>query len=361
MPQISYIWYGPPAKNGHDIQGCLNMSRSVSVTEKIVFFCPADYVQHYQLQFSLCINVTVTSIEGHVRQYAEIKEKDKISLKIAAQKVQEVIDCIETSLDPIKRDLFSVKEIISLFVLVTDGGFIFDSNIQSMGDKPIKLPVYSKFAAPVVDNCIDCWMMFAPPNDPRKSALFLVDQFHLLFFIARKKFSENLNSLEYHDAATDAIIQPLWNLNRKGDLKLLKVQPSSFNAYLPSIIVSELNIIKFFNRTHVPQGQAQAYELSNLQLSFIGDDAKLLKDTLGKDINPLEVIKMARLARYFNKSQCYQFLSSLLDRDKQMTVIDNFKSPIFFPHCRHPRVSKKEELLLKKMVQIDQESKKFFQ
>ncbi len=140
MALIHYLWVGPPTKTnpnaiaGHDVAGPIAMARNLKAqnsNDTVKFWCLEEYKTFYESQFTKAgvDNIQVCSIEAHV---AEEKNKRKEA------KILETLINTKAKSD-ITNDRVAFKDVFSLFLLATQGGFFFDTNVFPSDGKRIDL------------------------------------------------------------------------------------------------------------------------------------------------------------------------------------------------------------------------------
>lgn len=167
-PVIHYLWVGQPTKTdpttiaGHDIAGPINMARALKIQEEngeetnpIKFWCLETHANFYRTTFeSEGVDIEICTIEGLLE-----KESDG-DLADRAKSVQgfmaEYLGTVETRV--------AFKDIFSLFLLASEGGYFFDTNVFPEKNKPISLlgePVVTT-AKSGFQEANDFYMMYSP-------------------------------------------------------------------------------------------------------------------------------------------------------------------------------------------------------
>ncbi|KTC81567.1 hypothetical protein [Legionella brunensis] len=145
-PVIHYLWVGSPTKTdpsavaGHDIAGPIKMAKELKRQAKsgeeinpVKFWCLAKHAEFYRRQFkSEGVNIQVCSIEGLLRKESSGDLADRVKF------VQSYMaESLENEKDVKQRVAF--KDLFSLLLLVTQGGYFFDTNVFPEKDKTISL------------------------------------------------------------------------------------------------------------------------------------------------------------------------------------------------------------------------------
>lgn len=167
---IHYLWVGNPSKidpsviTGHDIVGPIKMAQQLQKQYKntdshpIKFWCLNLYVDFYKSQFKqegVDANIEVCSIE------AFLKKETTTDLAEQAVFVQKYMNSkgLRTRVDKI-----NFKDLFSLFLLLSQGGYFFDTNVFPEENKNILLPshptvttAYNKY-----EDINDFYMMYSP-------------------------------------------------------------------------------------------------------------------------------------------------------------------------------------------------------
>lgn len=176
-PKVNYIWIGHPPQtkstehtvSGQDTKDVLEMAR---VCKNPIYFYYLDEYRDYYEKIFAGTKVNVQSVDAYIRKIQQEGDEDIRGFAGKIQKIQ------ETVLTPPRGkivDFVSLKEVFSLFLLATQGGYTVDSNIHpAHGVTSVELPSYSNFRAPytgsMAGSMIEIWMMYASPtklDEPR--------------------------------------------------------------------------------------------------------------------------------------------------------------------------------------------------
>ncbi len=245
---LSYSWIGdPPTLKtgviGHDTQAPMMMAAHVGSTHQIIFWCLDQYADFYRDAFKL-YPIQVQPIIAYLNECSLNPLHKDAALK--------VIYVINTLLIPERntiRDRVTVKEIFSLFLLMTIGDYVLDSNVRPGPEKQVKLTRFDTFCAPLVlekqDNgLVDVWAMFSPTENNRaankafnyfydtwiaREGLYEIEAYSTKYY---KQIGSIITSSIKHGAAQETIIY--WDSNKINQIAT----------------VSALNIEKYYFNTH---------------------------------------------------------------------------------------------------------------
>ncbi|MBA2649537.1 MAG: hypothetical protein H0U75_08090 [Legionella sp.] len=183
MTLIHYLWVGPPTKNdqnaiaGHDVAGIIAMARSIKAQGigdiVLNFWCLGNYQNFYESQFTDAglENIIVCSIEQNFTSEtkrlrgADILE-DFITTNAKSQLVSERV---------------AFKDGFSIFLLATQGGFFFDTNIFPISEKQLDLnqvidtqnPITASWSSRGGEGDNDFYLMYSPtPNNQHMQQVF---------------------------------------------------------------------------------------------------------------------------------------------------------------------------------------------
>ncbi len=169
-PVIHYSWIGSPTasgKKGHDTDGVMAMANN-NDSNKIVFWCLEKHEAHYKEKFSKLTNVTVRSVEScftDEKFESDLRDKLKISYDALLKNTKRPLTV---------RDNVAFKNVFTLFVLSTQGGYTLDTNVEPMRWKKVRLNAVNEFTTacllvPDQENQTECWMMASPEDAANKS------------------------------------------------------------------------------------------------------------------------------------------------------------------------------------------------
>lgn len=166
---IHYLWIGSPSKidsqviAGHDVAGPIQMAKQLQVQREngqesypIKFWCLEEHKPFYQQQFAQegIDIIEVCSIEDLLK-----KENDEL-----AERATFVLDFMtNTSLKRLHERVL-LKDLVSLFLLISQGGYFFDTNVFPEKGKTVSLPGEPTVttAKSGFQNVNDFYMMYSP-------------------------------------------------------------------------------------------------------------------------------------------------------------------------------------------------------
>lgn len=208
-PVIHYLWVGQPTEKntttaiaGHDIAGPIEMVRELKrqagekeKTNPIKFWCLEEYASFYQERFKAeAVDIEVCPIERLLR------EESRGHLATRAEKLLEY-KASHLNIDDIQSKVM-FKDAFSLFLLASQGGYFFDTNVFPQKDKIISLPENPTVTtARSPDGCNDFFMMYSPERGnpqmlkafdrwittPRHANLGVFDRLSIPYFDFRKE------------------------------------------------------------------------------------------------------------------------------------------------------------------------------
>lgn len=171
FPVINYIWVGPPTGSegvigGHDIAGPKHMAE-LNKSNPIIFWCLAEYKEHYEKIFPDQPNFKVKAIEPYLdydfedTALNEAAHKLKLIGQVTLGWGKNPDECTRGTV----RDRVSFRNAFLLFLL-TFGGYSLDTNVRPASDaSKITLPHYPHFKMVNIFGIqIDFWMLYAPEN-----------------------------------------------------------------------------------------------------------------------------------------------------------------------------------------------------
>ncbi|WP_131781336.1 ankyrin repeat domain-containing protein [Legionella gresilensis] len=172
IPIVHYLWVGPPTRNnlssiaGHDLVGPIQMAKAlqgqknnnIGTINPIKFWCLKKYLKTYEDEFAReGANIEVCAIEDLL----EKERNDSIFIK----HITLITNLLNTSLLKNDKESFvTFKDCFSLFLLATQGGYFFDTNIFPVSGKTVNLPQLDtvKTARSGFQSSNDFFMMFSP-------------------------------------------------------------------------------------------------------------------------------------------------------------------------------------------------------
>lgn len=273
--RINFVWIGPPkiTQGGHDVigiesiqrnydkffpeskeSGCCSFWRSPkSDRNPLVFWCQSKYIKTYQKYFK------EKSIVAKIESVDDYISKTGADHCLTVEKVYR--DLLKAPLGgKTIRDRVTFKEIFSLFLLSTQGGYFLDSNIQAMDDKPVNFSEHSQFRFPAIrsESSLEVWMLYCPLNDKRrarKSLKYFLDN----YLICEQQYRKNYNLEQYHKNLGRLVVDAVC----LGDQRayLVENHPNTWacsNFSAAQTNVPTHNLIKVYYNTHKPH-QEHAY------------------------------------------------------------------------------------------------------
>ncbi|CAM6002490.1 unnamed protein product [Sphagnum balticum] len=259
-PTLNYIWVGPPPKEtggepGHDLIGPVAMA-SCNKTNPILFWCLEEYEKQYKELLANTPAIQVKTIESSLAN----EYKDNV-IQTAATYTKAIIDEHLKSTRNTIRDRVSVKNIFSLFLLYSQGGYVLDTNVVPM-DKSVamQLPSYKDFHLPVFDMALhkssdlDYWMLFSPPNNAIARSAF--DAYIIRWGELQALFNGKKPSECYHKSLGGLIADILFDLTR-GEIPRCGWVVRDKNQTRNVVLVPELKMYKYYFNTHKYQNRSE--------------------------------------------------------------------------------------------------------
>ena len=170
LPTCHFTWIGPPSaidnsehkEVGHDIDGVIKFAKYAE--NPVVFYCLEEYSEYYKKEFEKqgVANIQVKSAESLIKECHDSKDAYLTSQADLISKLFK--DNLKRAT---KRDLVTVKELMSLLIIYINGGYALDSNIQPLEMKPFSLPSYDDIMAPSLGYMYEVWMLFAPKDNEK--------------------------------------------------------------------------------------------------------------------------------------------------------------------------------------------------
>lgn len=185
LPVIHYLWVGLPTKMnpsasiaGHDVAGPIKMAKALQSQAQgkpinpIKFWCLEQHQDFYKKLFhDAGVTIEVCGIEELIRQESqgELREQALFMQRFLNDKLPS-----GKNSDINQRVMF--KDVFSLFLLVCQPGYFFDTNIFPVTDREIVLPLITDpFTAKsgIEKNSNDFYLMYSPQrNDSQISQIF---------------------------------------------------------------------------------------------------------------------------------------------------------------------------------------------
>lgn len=185
LPVIHYLWVGLPTKMnpssgiaGHDVAGPIKMAKALQSQAQgkpinpIKFWCLEQHQDFYKKLFNDAgVTIEVCGIEEIIRQesQAELREQALFMQKFLNDK-------LPSGKNSDIRERVMFKDVFSLFLLVCQPGYFFDTNIFPVTDREVVLPLIADpFTAKsgIEKNSNDFYLMYSPQrNDSQISQIF---------------------------------------------------------------------------------------------------------------------------------------------------------------------------------------------
>ncbi len=188
LPICHYLWIGSPGnwaslvKNkisrsvaDHDLKEVIAAAKHVK--NPIMFWCLDEHVPYYQQKFQDegITNVKVCSIEGHLN---ECLQSDNELLREKAKDLLEIKSILFGAGRGTIKDRILFKDIFSLFLLYSKGGYTLDTNVSITADA---LPPFQRFFSPHCKDFVrhndyykrgsESWTLYSPVEDKKQTSL----------------------------------------------------------------------------------------------------------------------------------------------------------------------------------------------
>lgn len=170
LPTIHYLWVGAPTKlapstgiAGHDVAGPIQMAQKLQEqadkVNPIKFWCLDEYQAFYQRQFKdVGVKIEVCSIEKLLSKesQSDLSERAEFVKQLMVNSLAKESNTIQ--------DRVKFKDGFSLFLLLSQSGYFFDTNVYPAKEKCINLPIHdeAKTAKSGFDNTNDFYIMYSP-------------------------------------------------------------------------------------------------------------------------------------------------------------------------------------------------------
>ena len=164
-PPIHYIWIGPKQDmvrgvdlQGQDIDGPIAMAKRVmegEIHNPLHFWCLEAYLSKYT-ELLHPFGIQVHAVEGILKQYADAEYAVSSSSSIityadAARFIQQIMRYTLTEGRNKIIDKVNIKNLFSLFLLLTNRAYVLDTNITPTDGKKVELPVPEKFTYTILN------------------------------------------------------------------------------------------------------------------------------------------------------------------------------------------------------------------
>lgn len=246
-PPLHYIWIGPSPKEtggepGHDVIGPIKMA-TANQTNPLFFWCLAAHETFYKKRFEKFSNLQVCTIEEGLADHIGNKEIILI-----------INNVIEEHLKPERstvRDKVSVKNIFSLFLLYSKGGYVLDTNIIPSTSNAFSLPYFDEFYFPKMNaekSVQEFWLMYSPKAKP--ITFTLLNEYLIDWNVSQKIFVIQQYSQPYFSSLSNIIPDLLYNHLEKKSVKYWLFHYTNKTESQSSCIIPALNIKKYYYNTH---------------------------------------------------------------------------------------------------------------
>jgi hypothetical protein len=250
-PAINYIWIGPASSiPGHDIGGPIAMAEANidnPNANPIVFWCLEKYRSEYENKFK-DYNIQVRSIESQIHLAENSGSPDLVASARLLKNIYET--CLNDDRNSI-RDRVTFKDAASFFLLQSVGGYVIDTNVLPIEQKPFTLPAFDVFQAPSTNFYIaepghlECWMLYAPGKE-NNQAKEMLRMYHAKWEAAEKIRKETLLD-NYQDALGHAVMDPIFKCYSQHSIETFSTKPHRENFYRD---ILNMNLRKTYSNTH---------------------------------------------------------------------------------------------------------------
>lgn len=244
---LSYLWFGgEPKVKGHDIDGVIAMAKKLEPGQRLTFFCLDERIEHYKAQLK-DYPIEVRSAEAYLQDCLSQPRHQVVAAK--------AIEIFNELLKPERRtirDFVTAKNFFSFVILITEGDYIFDSNVKPSDSESVNLSQYDNFHAPLVtfmgDTSPDVWTMYSPKDNPA-FATSVFNNFYERWKQTESAYINNTKSKPYNDTISFQVIQAMQESasHQTNAISYWEIKFSGEN----SIVVPELGIKKLFFNTHL--------------------------------------------------------------------------------------------------------------
>lgn len=167
MRDIHYLWIGTPTKTdphaiaGHDVAGSISMAKEMEQqgiqAKPIKFWCLDQYADEYRKQFQEAgVKIEVCTIESLIEA-----EKQK-ELSSQAKFLSSQLDELRKNMDKVGERV-KFKDVFSIFLLVSQAGYLLDTNVFPEAGKKIELTGEQESStARSPDGMHDFYFMYSP-------------------------------------------------------------------------------------------------------------------------------------------------------------------------------------------------------
>lgn len=266
---INYIFVGPPTiqflKNlnsstsnrpttaitsisslpsGHDTKAPMQMAKKLDPEQyRVNFWCLDEHEKFYEK--ALSSKIYTRPIRDYLSNEKTNPKLKQPEIKSAADKVLQVMDTLLKSNRNRTRDRVTVKNILSLFLLMCEGDYVMDSNVRPSEEHKLNLPRYDKFYLPYLSaphNVIEVWMMYSPLNHPVPAAAF--NYFYNAWLNAETIFAREGYSANYHKNMGIIIVSAVAEGCRHGSYDCWRA------PFQSCVSLTTIGVNKYYFNTH---------------------------------------------------------------------------------------------------------------
>ena len=250
-PAISYIWIGPPPKDtggepGHDIIGPMEMA-ACNISNPILFWCLLAQESTYKDKFKKYGNIQVCAVETYLNETltdSALATASRYTTLIISEHLKVERNTV--------RDKVSVKNIFSLFLLLTKGGYVMDTNVMPASPgTALTLPSFERFFLPACRDfskfykAIDYWIMYSPKENKTNQMVF--DLYLEKWKVAQEIYNTEKYSEKYF-LAVGVIISKILTYDLSGHTGFWNYEYE--NRHKTSTLISTLGLRKYYYNTH---------------------------------------------------------------------------------------------------------------
>jgi hypothetical protein len=234
-----------PGVVGHDIQAPILMGEKVSIDNPVIFWCLDQHVPYYRSHLSEH-HIEVRSIQSYLHE-----QSLKNETKEAANKIITVMNELLRPERNTVRDRVTAKEIFSLFLLMTMGDYVMDSNVRPSTNQALHLARYDVFHAPQLyrgnrAEDLDVWAMFSPPENNQVASMAF-NKFYDSWLECQKTYAHEGNSWSYYSKISPMICNSVEFAMKQGTTANWRADHSADGCVAS---IDEIGITKYYFNTH---------------------------------------------------------------------------------------------------------------
>jgi len=247
---VHYIWIGPPTSEmkeqssilpGQDTCGVKAMS---SHCQEINFWCLSQHTEYYHECFAKFKNVKICPIQSYLDK--------NLTYDPEALYVKSTLEKILGKDRNLVRDRVTFKELLALYLLQKEGGFVLDTNIFPSPNSKVKLDDEPNKDFKMVsvngqdeEFSQDVWLQYAKPETKRAKSC-------LEFWKTKFEYLDKVLQLELDNKP--AIKYPEWYHNKLGQLVIAAPR---LNDWRDSSAPQQTESIGFFKALRPLEGDLQ--------------------------------------------------------------------------------------------------------